>query len=133
MPSLFVVLFIVSLLPMTLAVVGGYLRLKQFGKFDNNHPRQQQAQLTGLAARVYGAQQNAWEALVFYAVACMLAFFSSIDLYSLSYAAILFLCCRLLHPIFYMLNQATFRSMVFFVGWLANLYIIVRSFLAISI
>lgn len=133
MPSLFVVLFIVSLLPMTLAVVGGYLRLKQFGKFDNNHPRQQQAHLTGLAARVYGAQQNAWEALVFYAVACMLAFFSSIDLYSLSYAAILFLCCRLLHPIFYMLNQATFRSMVFFVGWLANLYIIVRSFLAISI
>ena len=133
MTSLVVVLFIVSLLPMTLAVIGGYLRLKQFGKFDNNHPRQQQAQLTGLAARVYGAQQNAWEALVFYAVACMLAFFSSIDLYSLSYAAILFLLCRLLHPIFYMLNQATFRSLVFFVGWLANLYIIVKSFLAISI
>ena len=72
MPSLFVVLFIVSLLPMTLAVIGGY-------------------------------------------------------------AAILFLLCRLLHPIFYMLNQATFRSLVFFVGWLANLYIIVKSFLAISI
>lgn len=133
MPSLFLVLFIVSLLPMMLAFFGGYLRLKQFGKFDNNHPRQQQAQMTGLAARIYAAQQNAWEALVFYAVACMLAFFSSIDLYSLSYAAVLFLCCRLLHPVFYALNQSTFRSMVFMVGWLANLYIIIKSFLALSI
>ena len=133
MPSLFVVLFIVSLIPITLAVIGVVLRLKQFGKFDNHHPRQQQAEMTGLAARIYGAQQNAWEALVFYSVACMLAFFSSIDLYSLGYAAVLFLCCRLLHPIFYALNQPTYRSLVFLVGWLANLYIVVKSFLSISI
>lgn len=133
MPSLFVVLFILALIPMSLAFIGGYLRLKQFGKFDNHYPRMQQTQMTGLAARIYAAQQNAWEALLFYAVACMLAFFSSIDLYSLNYAALLFLCCRLLHPVFYALNQATYRSLVFLVGWLANLYILVKSFLAISL
>ncbi|AFJ03099.1 putative membrane protein [Methylophaga frappieri] len=133
MPSIFVVLFIVSLLPMTLAIIGGYLRFRQFDQFDNHHPRQQQTKLSGLAARIYAAQQNAWESLIFYAVACLLAFISSIDLDTLSYAALLFLACRILHPVFYALNQASFRSLVFMVGWLANVYIAVRSLLVVSL
>lgn len=127
MPTLFIVLFIVSLLPMLLAFIGGYLRYKQFGGFDNNHPRQQQAQLTGLASRVLAAQKNAWEALIFFTAGCFLAFASSIDLDSLSYASVLFLICRMLHPIFYMLDQATFRSSFWIIGWLANLYIAIMA------
>lgn len=127
MPTLFVTLFIVSLLPITLAVLGGYLRSKQFGRLDNNHPRLQQAQMTGVGARVLSAQKNAWEALIFYTVMCVLAYVSEIDLYSLNYAALLFLLSRIAHPIFYMLNMAPFRSLVFLIGWLSCLYIGIKA------
>jgi uncharacterized MAPEG superfamily protein len=123
MPLLFEVLFVVSLLPMLLAVLGGYLRYRQFGRFDNHHPRQQQAQMTGLGGRVLAAQKNAWEALIFYSAVCVLAFVSGTDLAQFSYAAGLFLLSRLAHPLFYMLDMAPYRSLVFMIGWLCSFYI----------
>ena len=122
MPALFVVLFIVTFFPMILAFIGGYLRYKHVDNFDNRHPREQQAELTGVAARILAAQKNAWEALIFY---------SSVNLRELSGAAILFLACRVLHPIFYALDLALFRSLIFMVGWLSCVYIAVRAFLAV--
>lgn len=127
MPFLFKVLFVVSLLPITLAVIGGYLRYRQFGRFDNHHPRLQQAQMSGLGARVLGAQKNAWEALVFYAVMCLLAQVSAVDLAEFSYAAGLFLLSRIAHPIFYMLDMDTYRSLVFLIAWLSCLYIGIKA------
>lgn len=127
MPNLFTVLFIVALLPMVLAFTGGYLRSKQPEGFDNQHPRQQQAKLTGMAARVVAAQQNAWEALIFYTAACVLAYVSGVYLDTLVYPATLFLLSRLLHPVFYALNMDKLRSLVFMLGWLATLYILVIS------
>lgn len=127
MPDLFTVLFIVALLPMALAGVGGYLRSKEPEGFDNQHPRQQQAKLTGMAARIIAAQQNAWEALIFYTAACVLAYVSGLYLDTLAYPATLFLLSRLLHPVFYALNMDKLRSLVFLLGWLATLYILVVS------
>lgn len=128
MPFLFEVLFIVSLFPITLAVMGGYLRYKQFGRFDNHHPRLQQAQMTGLGARVLAAQKNAWEALIFYLSMCVLAYVSGVDTDSLSYAAGLFLLSRIVHPLFYILDMDTYRSLVFLVGWCSCLYIGISAF-----
>ncbi len=127
MPNLFTVLFIVALLPMVLAGVGGYLRSKQPEGFDNQHPRQQQAKLTGMAARVVAAQQNAWEALIFYTAACVLAYVSGVYLDTLAYPATLFLLSRLLHPVFYAFNMDKLRSLVFMLGWFATLYILIVS------
>lgn len=127
MPNLFTVLFIVALLPMVLAGVGGYLRSKQPEGFDNQHPRQQQAKLTGMGARVVAAQQNAWEALIFYTAACVLAYVSGVYLDTLAYPATLFLLSRLLHPVFYALNMDKLRSLVFMLGWFATLYILIVS------
>lgn len=127
MPNLFTVLFIVALLPMVLACIGGYLRSKQPEGFDNQHPRQQQAKLTGMAARVVAAQQNAWEALIFYTAACVLAYVSGVYLDTLAYPATLFLLSRLLHPVFYALNMDKLRSLVFMLGLLATLYILIVS------
>ena len=123
MAFLFTSLFAVSLFPIILAVLGGYLRYRQFGVLDNNHPRLQQAQMTGLGARVLSAQKNAWEALLFYAVMCVLAYVSSTDVNDLSYPAGLFLLSRIAHPVFYILNMAPYRSLVFLIGWLSSLYI----------
>lgn len=127
MPTLFEVLFIVSLFPITLAVLGGYLRYKQFGRFDNHYPRLQQAQMSGIGARVVAAQKNAWEALVFYTVMCVLAFVSGLGLSEFSYAAFLFLLSRIAHPLFYILDMATYRSLVFMIGWFSCLYIGIRA------
>lgn len=123
MPFLFQTLFIVSLFPITLAVLGGYLRYRQFGYFDNKQPRRQQAQMIGLGGRVLAAQKNAWEALMFFAVMCVLAFISGTDLNQFSYAATLFLLSRIAHPLFYMLDMAPYRSLVFIIGWLCSFYI----------
>ncbi len=128
MPALFVVLFIVSFFPMILAILGIYLRYRHVDIFDNRHPRDQQAQLTGMAARVLAAQKNAWEALIFYSAVTLLAFYSSVNLRELGGAAILFLACRVLHPIFYALDLAIFRSLIFMVGWLSCVYIAIRAF-----
>lgn len=131
MPALFIVLFIVSFFPMILAFIGGYLRYKHVDIFDNRHPREQQAELTGVAARVLAAQKNAWEALIFYSAVTLLAFYSSVNLRDLSEAAILFLACRILHPVFYALDLAIFRSLIFMVGWLSCVYIAIRAFTAV--
>ncbi len=127
MPTLFEVLFIVSLFPITLAVLGGYLRYKQFGRFDNHYPRLQQGQMSGIGARVLAAQKNAWETLVFYTVMCVLAFVSGLGLSEFSYAAFLFLLSRIAHPLFYILDMATYRSLVFMIGWFSCLYIGIRA------
>lgn len=127
MPNIFTVLFVVALLPMVLACVGGYLRSKQPEGFDNQHPRQQQAQLTGMAARVLAAQKNAWEALTLYTAASVLAYVSGIYLDTLAYPATLFLLSRLLHPVFYAFNMDKLRSLVFTVGLLATLYMLIMS------
>ncbi|HAO25791.1 MULTISPECIES: MAPEG family protein [unclassified Methylophaga] len=131
MPALFIVLFIVTFFPMILAFIGGYLRYKHVDIFDNRHPREQQSELTGVAARVLAAQKNAWEALIFYSAVTLLAFYSSVNLRDLSEAAILFLACRILHPIFYALDLAVFRSLIFMVGWLSCVYIAIRAFTAV--
>lgn len=131
MPFLFEVLFIVSLFPITLAVIGGYLRYRQSGRFDNHYPRLQQAQMSGIGARVMGAQKNAWEALVFYVVMCVLAYVASLDLSTLSYAAGLFLLSRIAHPLFYILDMAPYRSLVFLIGWFSSLYIGVQAVISL--
>jgi uncharacterized MAPEG superfamily protein len=128
MPFVFEVLFIAAILPMLLAVIAGYLRYKQSGgRFDNHHPRQQQSQLTGLAARALAAQKNAWEALMFYTAMCVLAYVASLDLTTLANAAGLFLLSRLAHAVFYLLDMAPYRSLVFLVGWFSSLYIGIKA------
>lgn len=131
MPILFDVLFIVSLFPIILAVSGGYLRYRQSGRFDNHHPRLQQAQLTGMAARVLAAQNNAWEALILYSAVCVLAYVSPLGIHEFDYVAGLFLLSRIAHPVFYLLDMASYRSLVFIVGWLSCLYIGLRSVIGV--
>lgn len=127
MPLVFKVLFFVSLFPIILAVSGAYLRYRQCGRFDNHHPRLQQAQLTGMAARALAAQKNAWEALILYTAMCVLAYVSPVDISEFNYPAGLFLLSRIAHPVFYLLDMSSYRSLVFLVSWLSCLYIGVKA------
>ncbi|MBW2233407.1 MAG: MAPEG family protein, partial [Deltaproteobacteria bacterium] len=70
---------ILLLIPYILASLGGAFRVRQLGTLDNKHPRQQAAELEGMGARAYAAQQNAWEALPGFGLAVVIAHIAGAD------------------------------------------------------
>ncbi len=109
-------LIVVTFLPFVLAMVGSFLRKQQFGVVDNKLPRIQQMQLTGIAARAMGAQQNAWEALMMFVPIVMVVQIVGVDPVKAGLTAIVFVVLRLLHAIFYIANLDALRSLVFLLG-----------------
>ena len=123
MPTILYTLFAMTIFPILLSAWGVYFRKKQFGEFDNNHPRLQQAKLEGAGARIVAAQQNAWEALAMYGSVVFIAYASGVNLNDLTMPAIIFVAARILHPILYVTNKATLRSLSFTVGFFTCVYI----------
>lgn len=116
MPIILYTLLIAVFLPVILALMGSYYRLKNNPHFEHDYPRLQQAALTGLGARLQGAEANAREALPAYASMVLIASLSGLPLQALDMVAILFIISRVLHAIFYMMNLATLRSTSFVFG-----------------
>jgi len=112
-------LFLLTLLPIVLAITGASMRARQLGTMDNNYPRQQIQQLTGLPARVYAAQQNAWEALAVFTAAVVGAYISQADPDTAAMLALAFVAFRVLHAVFYFADLATLRSLAFGGGMLS--------------
>ncbi len=109
-------LLIALLIPIALAGMGGFFRMRQFGTLDNKHPRQQAAQLEGAGARCMAAQQNAWEALAMFTAAVTVAHLAGADPGRSATAAQLFIGARVLHAVFYLANIDWARTLIFFVG-----------------
>lgn len=109
-------LLIVALMPYVLAGIGGYLRMKQLGVLDNNHPRVQAYKLEGIAARAWAAQANAWEALAVFGIVVIVAHLVHADPAASATAALVYLATRIAHPVLYLANLATIRTLVFVVG-----------------
>ena len=116
MTTPFWTVLIAILIPFFLALLNDLLRFRQFGVFDNNHPREQTAKLTGLGARVWAAQQNAWEALIMYIPSVLIAHIAGADPVQSTYAAIVFCIARISHSTFYLLDFSTLRSASYFVA-----------------
>ncbi|MFC6669960.1 MAPEG family protein [Marinobacterium aestuariivivens] len=127
MPVILYVLFISAVIPVLLAGVGNLFRARQFGRFDNEHPRLQQARLEGAGARAQAAQANAWEALTVFGVSCFIAYAAGVRLESLTLVALLFLACRILHAVFYIANLSTLRSLIFAVAMGCCFYIVYQA------
>ncbi|ANG61552.1 hypothetical protein A8C75_03055 [Marinobacterium aestuarii] len=127
MPVILYVLFIVSLLPVVLAGVTNVCRMRQFERFDNHNPRQQQARLEGMGARAHAAQANAWEALMIFSATCLIAYAGGADLTALSLVALIFLACRIAHAVFYLANLSGPRSLAFGGAILCSLYIVFQA------
>ncbi len=109
-------LMAVSVFPFVLAGLGGYLRVKQLGSLDANHPRVQAFELRGVAARAYAAQQNAWEAVTFFGVAVVIAHLAGADPAQSATASVIFVVARILHAVMYISDLAPLRTLVFVVG-----------------
>jgi len=113
-------LLITALLPFWLAFWGSKVRRQEFGRMDNHHPRQQYAQSEGQGARLWAAQQNAWEALALF-TAGVVAVQTAGGGWLADIASIVFVLARIGHGICYAMNLATLRSTIFVVSFLAVL------------
>jgi uncharacterized MAPEG superfamily protein len=123
MPIVLYVLFALSFIPILMAATGVVLRIKQFGRLDNNYPRLQQAEMRGVGARVNGAQANSWEALVVFLLVVFIAHAAGLPLSALNNVAIAFLALRLLYCALYVIDWAWPRTAVFAMSMLCCMYI----------
>jgi uncharacterized MAPEG superfamily protein len=86
------------------------------GGYDNNHPREWTAKLTGWQARAAAAQENGFEALPLFVFAVLAAQFAQLDQGRTDTLAMAFIGVRLVYTAMYLGNLATLRSLVWFVG-----------------
>ena len=116
MPTALIVLVLLAFIPYVLAGLGGYAKIKQFGHLDNHHPRIQANKLEGVGARLMATQANAWEALAFYTATIVVVFASGVAWAELTAPALIFAATRVAHPVLYIANIATARSLVVVAG-----------------
>jgi uncharacterized MAPEG superfamily protein len=120
-------LFVVVLIPYVLAGVGGYFRGKAFGEADNKNPRAQAARLEGPGAHAYAAQANAWEATAVFTAAVFTAHAAGVPAASAAPWTIAFVVARVLHPVFYLMDQDKLRSLSFLAGFVCVIALFVKA------
>ncbi len=95
--------------------------MQRAGGYDNRHPRAQQATLTGWGARSVAAHQNGFETFAPFAAAVLVAHLAGGSPWHVDILAMVFVLSRVLYVVCYLADQATLRSAVWSVGWLATL------------
>ena len=123
MTILIIGLFIALLLPYIAKAPLAVAMSKQ-GKYDNNHPREQQAALTGFGARALAAHQNAFESLIIFAPAVLLALITQNTGEFIQQLVVIHIIARLLYNILYLYNIGLLRSLSWAVGIFCSFTII---------
>ncbi|WP_261905191.1 MAPEG family protein [Vibrio fortis] len=109
MNTLIYCLIAAALLPY-LAKVPVAVAMSRLGGYDNNHPRDQQAKLKGFGARALAAHQNAFESLIVFSAAILLAIATDTVNESVQLFAILHIGFRVAYHILYLVNIGVMRS-----------------------
>ncbi|KTC90752.1 MAPEG family protein [Fluoribacter dumoffii] len=123
MTTLIICLFIAVLLPYLLKIVVGNFMLKE-GKYDNHYPRLQQARLQGMGARAVAAHQNSFESLLVFATAVLTAIATKHIGAAIQILAIIYIVSRLIYSVLYLMDMATLRSTIWFIGFICCLVIL---------
>lgn len=118
-------LLMLCVLPLVWSWVSGYYRHQQLGAIDNKYPREQNSKLTGAGARAVAAQQNAWEALAVYGAALLAVTIAQVQVESYATLTLVVLACRVLHGLFYVINQDILRSLVFLPSYGICIYMLI--------
>ena len=124
MYTLILCLFIACLLPYLSKIPVAIAMNKQPGGYDNNHPRAQQAALTGVGARAVAAHQNSFESLIIFVAAILTALATQNTTTTVQNLAVLYVVTRVIYHVLYLLNWAMLRSTIWMVGLIASLSII---------
>ncbi|MBA6326860.1 MAPEG family protein [Colwellia sp. MB02u-6] len=122
MTTLIICLFIATLLPF-IAKIPVAIAMNKMGGY-NNHPRDQQAKLTGFGARAFAAHQNAFESLLIFSPAVLLAIATQNTGVFIEQLAITHIVARVLYNIAYLMNIGVIRSLIWGVGIMSSFTII---------
>lgn len=113
--SLLLSLLVTMFLPYLAKVPLAYA-MQKAGRYDNNHPRQQQASLKGFGERANAAHYNSFEALIVFAAAVLITALSGpVGSISVTLAWV-FVASRIGYLGCYWYNLATLRSLIWFIG-----------------
>ena len=123
MTTLIICLFIAALLPY-IAKMPLAIAMHKHGGYDNNDPRTQQAELTGFGARALAAHQNAFESLIIFAPAVLLAIATHNTGAFIEQLAIVHIIARVLYNIAYLMNVGIVRTLIWAVGIFSSFTII---------
>ena len=125
MTILIVCLFLALLLPI-LAKGPVAFAMAKLGGYNNNHPRAQQSKLTGFGARALAAHQNAFESVILFAPAIILALATGNIQQEIVVLAVIHVIARLLYNIFYLLDISLLRSIVWVIATLCSFTIVLQ-------
>jgi len=123
MTTLIWCLFIAALLPL-LAKGPVAFAMSKLDGYDNNHPREQQSRLTGFGARALAAHQNAFESLILFTPAVLLAITTHNTGEYIVQLAIIHITARILYNILYLINIDKLRSLAWGVSTFCSFAII---------
>ena len=123
MTILIICLFIALLLPL-LAKGPVAFAMAKLGGYNNNHPREQQSNLTGFGARALAAHKNAFESVILFAPAVILALATNNMQQTIVVLAVVHVIARVLYNIFYLLNISLLRSIVWAIATLCSFAIV---------
>ena len=123
MTTLIICLFIALFLPF-LAKIPVAIAMAKLGGYDNNHPRSQQANLTGFGARALAAHQNAFESVIIFAPAILLAIATNHTGQVIQQLAMVHIFARVAYNALYLMNIGIVRSLVWFVSLFSSLGIV---------
>ena len=123
MTILIICLFLALLLPLLAKGPVAYAMAK-LGGYNNKHPREQQSKLTGFGARALAAHQNAFESVIIFAPAVILALATGNSQQGVIVLAIVHIISRVLYNIFYLLNIDLLRSIVWAIATLCSFAIV---------
>lgn len=117
-------LFIVALMPYLSKLVVA-VAMSNEGAYDNNYPREQQKRLTGFGARAVAAHQNSFEALLIFAVATLACAVNQETGFFVQFLSVVFMLSRCGYHVAYLMNLATIRSMIWFIGFFSAMTMMV--------
>ncbi|WP_394203199.1 MAPEG family protein [Shewanella waksmanii] len=127
MTILLTCLFIAMLLPY-LAKGPVAVAMAKLGGYDNNHPREQQAKLTGFGARAVAGHQNAFESLLIFGLAVVTVIAAGKVNEVAEIAAIVHVVARIAYQLLYLADKGTLRSLSWFVAIIASFTILCQAF-----
>jgi len=95
------------------------------GGYDNNHPREQQKNLSSFGMRALASHQNAIEAFPLFAVGVLLALWAQAPIETVNMLCLAFVISRVVYTVCYLLDIATLRSLVWTVGFVSSVWLMV--------
>ena len=93
------------------------LKPRREGGFDNHHPREWEAKLTGWQARAKAAQDNGFEALPLFIAGVIFAQMANADQTRIDQLAMAFIVIRIAYVAAYLKDWARLRSVIWFAGF----------------